>query len=43
LPLIGWFSKTFLAGFSTLYKYFLVQAAKYFCEENEKQPFSRVM
>ena len=43
LPLIGLFSKTFLAGLSTLYKDFLVQAAKYFCEENEKQPFSKIV
>lgn len=43
LPLIGFFSKTFLAGLSTLYKDFLVQAAKYFCEENEKRPFSKVV
>jgi len=43
LPLLNILSRSVLYLSSHIYKNFLVQAAKYFCEDNQKAPFSKVV
>jgi uncharacterized membrane protein len=43
IPFISFLTKMFLFLFSSLYKEFLLQSAKYFCSENETKPFTEIV
>lgn len=43
VPFVSTFTKAFLFSFSSFYKEFLLQSAKYFCSENKIKPFSEVV
>jgi uncharacterized membrane protein len=43
IPFVSSFTKIFLFSFSSFYKEFLLQSAKYFCSENKTKPFSEIV
>lgn len=43
VPFLSLASKIFLSSLSKIYNNFLIQAAKYFCEENRTAPFSKIV
>jgi uncharacterized membrane protein len=43
IPFVSFFTKIFLFSFSSFYKEFLLQSAKYFCSENNTNPFTEIV